>query len=163
MIRHYVYKTSCPASDSVNCANQLTTAKSGLQRNSVVPFAAFRVGRTETFQYRRWHNWRSDTWLRDNNGVKTTGDNMACTIKANRHGYLAFRLYWDGHKFWEGTRLKDTPKNRRRMEARAVLISEEMERRTFDYLAWFPEGNNAQQFRPAPTAPQTMANIIASG
>jgi integrase len=81
---------------------------------------------------------------------------MACTIKANRHGYLAFRLYWDGHKFWEGTRLKDTPKNRQRMEARAVLISEEMERGTFEYLNWFPEGNNAQQFRPKPTAPQTI-------
>jgi integrase len=81
---------------------------------------------------------------------------MACKVTRNRHGFLAFRLYWDGHKFWEGTRLKDTVKNRQRMEARAVLISEQMERGTFDYLSWFPEGNNAQQFRPPPTTPQTI-------
>ena len=68
---------------------------------------------------------------------------MACKVKVNRHGFLAFRLYWDGHESWEGTGLRDTSKNRQRMEARAVLISEEMERRTFDYLKWFPEGNKA--------------------
>jgi integrase len=73
---------------------------------------------------------------------------MACKVKVNRHGFLAFRLYWNALKLWEGTRLKDTPKNRQRMEARAVLISEEMERGQFDYLRWFPEGNSADRFRP---------------
>ena len=68
---------------------------------------------------------------------------MACKVKVNRHGFLAFRLYWDGHESWEGTGLRDTPKNRQRMEARAVLISEEIEQGTFDYLKWFPEGNKA--------------------
>jgi len=29
------------------------------------------------------------------------------------------------------------------MEARAVLMSEEIERGPFDYLKWFPEGNKA--------------------
>ncbi len=81
---------------------------------------------------------------------------MACKVKVNRHGFLAFRLYWNGQTSWEGTGLVDTPKNRERMEARAVLISEEMERSTFNYLHWFPEGNKAQQFRPAPTTPQTV-------
>jgi integrase len=75
---------------------------------------------------------------------------MACKVKVNRHGLLAFRLYWDGRESWEGTGLKDTPKNRQRMEARAVLISEEMEQGTFDYLKWFPEGNRANEFRPMP-------------
>ena len=28
---------------------------------------------------------------------------MACKVKVNRHGYLAFRLYWDGNESWEGT------------------------------------------------------------
>jgi integrase len=74
---------------------------------------------------------------------------MACKVKVNRHGFLAFRLYWDGHESWEGTGLKDTAKNRQRMDARAVLISEEMERRTFDYLAWFPAGNKANLFNAA--------------
>ena len=73
---------------------------------------------------------------------------MACKVKVNRHGFLAFRLYWNGLKLWEGTRLKDTPKNRQRMEARGVLISEEMEQGKFDYLRWFPEGNSADRFRP---------------
>ncbi len=27
---------------------------------------------------------------------------MACKVKVNRHGYLAFRLYWDGNESWEG-------------------------------------------------------------
>ena len=77
---------------------------------------------------------------------------MACKVTCNRHGQLAFRLYWDGNKFWEGTSLKDTPKNRERMQARAVLISEEMERGSFNYLKWFPSGNKAQQFKPKATA-----------
>jgi integrase len=72
---------------------------------------------------------------------------MACKVKVNRHGFLAFRLYWDGQESWEGTGLKDTPKNRQRMEARAVLMSEEMELGTFNYLKRFPEGNKANLFR----------------
>src|SRR5262245_40670607 len=91
---------------------------------------------------------------------------MACKVKVNRHGFLAFRLYWNGLKLWEGTRLKDTPKNRQRMEARGVLISEEMEQGKFDYLRWFPEGNSADRFRPkgqtiAPKRP--WASSSASG
>jgi len=73
---------------------------------------------------------------------------MACHVKVNRHGYLAFRLFWDGRDSWEGTQWKDTPKNRERATARAVLISEEMESENFDYLKWFPEGNRADEFRP---------------
>src|SRR5262245_13796990 len=73
---------------------------------------------------------------------------MACKVKVNRHGFLAFRLYWDGHESWEGTGLRDTTKNRQRMEARAVLISEEMECGAFEYLKWFPSGNKASLFKP---------------
>jgi integrase len=72
---------------------------------------------------------------------------MACSVKKNRHGNLAFRLYWNGIESWEGTGLKDNAKNRQRMEARSVLISEEMEKGTFDYLKWFPNGNKAYQFK----------------
>ena len=62
---------------------------------------------------------------------------------------------------WEGTGLKDTSKNRQRMEARAVLMSEEIERGEFDYLKWFPNGNKADEFRPKTSAleqkkPQTV-------
>jgi len=73
---------------------------------------------------------------------------MACKVKVNRHGYLAFRLYWGGGQSWEGTRWRDTPKNRERAQARAVLISEEMKNGSFEYLKWFPEGNKADQFKP---------------
>jgi integrase len=73
---------------------------------------------------------------------------MACTVKVNRHGRLAFRLYWNGLESWEGTGLKDTPKYRERALARAVLMSEQIEQGTFDYLKWFPEGNRADAFRP---------------
>jgi integrase len=73
---------------------------------------------------------------------------MACKVKVNRHGFLAFRLYWNGYESWEGTDWRDTPKNRERAEARAVLISEQMEKGSFDYLKWFPEGNKAHVFKP---------------
>jgi integrase len=82
---------------------------------------------------------------------------MACKVKVNQHGYLAFRLYWNGNKAWEGTGLKDNAKNRQRVEARAVLISEEMERDAFDYLKWFPNGNKAHLFQSAPTVPDIQA------
>src|SRR5262245_38869026 len=83
---------------------------------------------------------------------------MACKVKVNRHRYLAFRLYWNGIKAWEGTGLKDNSKNRQRVEARAVLISEEMERGTFDYLKWFPNGNKAHLVPAA----ATMSNMDAT-
>jgi len=73
---------------------------------------------------------------------------MACKVKVNRHGRLAFRLFWDGRDSWEGTRWKDTSKNRLKAEADALRISEEMERGDFDYLKWFPDGNKADEFRP---------------
>ena len=91
---------------------------------------------------------------------------MACKVTVNRHGFLAFRLYWDGKKLWEGTRLKDTPKHRERMQARAVLISEQMEHGEFDYLRWFPEGNSAELFRPKDKSAalnKTIGEFFASG
>jgi len=88
--------------------------------------------------------WRLDTTRLDDYQETL----MACKVKTSKQDKLAFRLYWDGHESWEGTDLKDTPKNRQRMEARAVLISEEMDRGAFDFLKWFPEGNKAHKFRP---------------
>jgi hypothetical protein len=49
---------------------------------------------------------------------------MACKVKVNRHGYLAFRLYWNGLESWEGTGWKNSPKNRERAEARALIMTE---------------------------------------
>ena len=82
---------------------------------------------------------------------------MACTVKVNKHGNLAFQLYWDGIESWEGAHgLKDTPKNREKMEARAVLMSEEIENGTFNYLKWFPDGNKAHLFKPKSMWPEII-------
>src|SRR5437870_5378746 len=76
------------------------------------------------------------------------GTLMACKVKVNRHGNLAFRFYWNGREFWQGTDWKDTKKNRTKAEGKAVEITEEIKAGTFDYLKWFPEGNKADEFRP---------------
>jgi len=84
---------------------------------------------------------------------------VACQVKPNQHGYLAYQLYWyklPGGTSWEGTPLKDNPKNRRRMEARVILMNEEFERGTFDYLKWFPNGNKAHLFKHKSTVPETI-------
>jgi hypothetical protein len=82
---------------------------------------------------------------------------MACTV-SNRRGKLRFRPYWNNAEWTEGTELTDTPKNRELVEARAVLISREMECKTFDYLRWFPNGNRAHQYMPSATKPQTVGD-----
>ena len=73
---------------------------------------------------------------------------MGCSVRTNRHGYLAFRLRWNGIESHEGTQLKATPANRAKVEARANVIDEEIRERRFDYLRWFPDGNLAHRFRP---------------
>ena len=60
---------------------------------------------------------------------------MGCTVKANRHGYLAYQLFWDRRRTWEGTGLRDTPENRRKLERRAAAISDEMSEGRFDVRA----------------------------
>lgn len=65
---------------------------------------------------------------------------MSCRVKTNRHGFLAYRLFWRGLKSWEGTGLKDTPENRHVVEAQAVLMAHEIKHGVFDYLKWFPHG-----------------------
>lgn len=74
---------------------------------------------------------------------------MGCSVRTNRHGYLAFRLYFQGLESHEGTKLRDTPANRAKVEARAQVIEQEIREGVFDYLRWFPDGNLASRFRPA--------------
>jgi integrase len=71
---------------------------------------------------------------------------MGCNIKVTKKGFLAFKLYWNGMESWEGTKLPDTAENRRFLEAKAVIISREIEHGTFDYLSHFPNGNKAHVF-----------------
>jgi integrase len=80
---------------------------------------------------------------------------MACKVKRHKKSrFLIFRLFYNGMRFWEGTKLEDTPQNRQLAEARALIISQEMKDGTFDYLRHFPSGNKRylfvrEQQRPA--------------
>jgi integrase len=85
---------------------------------------------------------------------------MGCKVKrANGSAHLGLRLFWNGLRSWETTRLEDTPENREFLEAQAKIISREIKLGTFDYLKHFPDGNKAHLFRreaPRPAAPETM-------
>ena len=84
---------------------------------------------------------------------------MACKIKSNRHGNLAFKLRWNGIKSWEGTELKDTPENRAELEPLAKVISREMREGRFDYLHYFPDGNKAALFRKESERPHNTQTV----
>jgi integrase len=80
---------------------------------------------------------------------------MGCTLRTNRHGYLAIRVWGfmdpqgtvlDSN---EGTDFKDSPANRARLAADVACIRAEIDAGRFDYLRWFPSGNKAALFRPA--------------
>src|SRR5688500_9437821 len=66
---------------------------------------------------------------------------MGCKIYLSRKGFLVYRLQWNNQRSWEGTTLRDTPANRKRVEADADLMSREMTVGRFDYARWFPAGN----------------------
>jgi len=85
---------------------------------------------------------------------------MACKVKRAKGGaYLALRLFWNGLRSWETTRLEDTPENRRFLEAQATIISREMDNGNFDYLKHFPNGNKAHLFRREPPRPATPESV----
>ena len=69
---------------------------------------------------------------------------MSCTIRTNKHGNLSLRLFWQGREWQErvtnrGKPAKDTPANRKRVEARAELINEEMEAGNVRIFAMVPK------------------------
>ena len=88
---------------------------------------------------------------------------MACKVKTNRHGNLAFRFYWNGREFWQGTDWKDTAKNRTKAEGKAVEITEEIKAGTFSYLKWFPKGNKALEFGAKPDVPAEVTKLLSAG
>jgi hypothetical protein len=57
---------------------------------------------------------------------------MAWTI-TNHHGYLRIGFRCRGVECREGTKLKDTPENRRRLQAKADHIQYEIEHGVFAY------------------------------
>lgn len=90
---------------------------------------------------------------------------MPCTIRTTRRGYLAYRLRWrslPGYEAQERTGLKDTVPNRKKLEARARVISDEMAAGTFDYLRWFPQGSKAQELRSNSVPAVTLGDYAES-
>jgi hypothetical protein len=79
-----------------------------------------------------------------------------CIVKANQHGKLYFKLFWNGMRSTEGTRCLDTPENRELVEAKALIIRREIEDKCFDYLKHFPNGNKAHLFRIEPDRPLVL-------
>lgn len=72
------------------------------------------------------------------------------SISVNQHGNLFFYFYWKGRKFREGTGYKDTAANRKKCEARMVLVQAEIDAGRFSiekYLHYFPYGNCAAEFQ----------------
>jgi Arm domain-containing DNA-binding protein len=51
---------------------------------------------------------------------------MGCKIYISKKGFLVYRLQWNGRRSWEGTTLRDTPQNRKRVEQDADLMSREI-------------------------------------
>jgi len=56
---------------------------------------------------------------------------MGCRIKTNQHGTLALSVHWNRRRFWEGTGLPDTAKNRSELERLANLITAEIRANQF--------------------------------
>ena len=88
---------------------------------------------------------------------------MACRVHVNQHGNLYFRLDSKGRGWQEATPWKDQPKSRIKAEAKAVLISDEMRAKTFDYPHWFPDGNRIDEFRPKQSVLKEPSKLTIRG
>lgn len=69
-------------------------------------------------------------------------------IRSNRHGNLYFDFMFKGIRCTEGVKLKNTPANKKRLQARMTIIDEEIKMGTFDYCTVFPGGNKIHIFQP---------------
>ena len=70
-------------------------------------------------------------------------------IMTNHHAYLRIGLRFRGVEGREGTKLKDAPENRRRLQAKADHIHGEIDHGVFEYPRHFPKGTRASLFDPA--------------
>src|SRR5437016_7682521 len=79
---------------------------------------------------------------------------MAVKVE-ERNGWFCYRICFDGWKGRESTGCRATAKNRERLERKAQLMSDLMAEDRFDYVKWFPDGNRAAYYRPAPPPDST--------
>jgi integrase len=78
---------------------------------------------------------------------------MNVTVRVGKFGFLALRFYNLGEvkEVQVGTELRDTPENRRRLEAHALVMRDEMAAGTFDFAKRFPNHPFALRARRAVT------------
>lgn len=74
-------------------------------------------------------------------------------------GALYFDFFFRSIRCREQTTLKDTPDNRKRLQALANRIEKEMARGTFDYATHFPNSTRVAQFTEA-SNPATTASAV---
>jgi integrase len=87
---------------------------------------------------------------------------MGCIVK-ERNGRLAYRLFWDGYRSWEGTGVQATDRRREMMQKKAAVMTQEMNEGRFDYLHWFANGSKAHIFEQTAvvkTAPKSLAVYV---
>jgi integrase len=80
-------------------------------------------------------------------------------ISANRHCHLRICFRFRGVECKEGTKLKDTPANRRLLEQKADQIQYEIDHGLFDYRRHFPHGTKAHLFDAGADGPAPSAMI----
>ena len=67
-------------------------------------------------------------------------------ISVNQHGYLYFDFTWKGVRCREGTKLKDSLENKKKVQKKLDLIQGEIALGIFDYAKHFPNGNKIHLF-----------------
>jgi integrase len=67
-------------------------------------------------------------------------------MSPNRHGYLRICFRWQGVECKEGTKLKDTPANRQRLQPTLDQLQYEIDQGLFDYRRHFPHGTRVARF-----------------
>ena len=73
-------------------------------------------------------------------------------LSPNRHGYLRICFRWKTIECKEGTKLKDTPANRKILQQKLDQIRYEIEHGVFEYRRHFPKGSRAYLFEPGAAA-----------
>jgi integrase len=67
-------------------------------------------------------------------------------MSPNRHGYLRICFRYQAVECKEGTKLKDTPANRQRLQQKLDQLQYEIDQGVFDYRRHFPRGTKGPRF-----------------
>ena len=84
---------------------------------------------------------------------------MACIVKERRNGRLAYRLFWDGYRSWEGTGLRATDKRRATMEAKAAVMCAGDSRGSLRLPPLVPEWEQGPALPPVRKCPVAVTSV----